>query len=66
MMRVFPSVPEVVNIPLGAVHRIANTGHEKLVFIEVATGVLLSEDDIIRIEDDYARVGLQNPQDRKN
>ncbi len=45
----------VVDIPLGAIHRIANTGHEQLVFIEVATGKYLGEDDIIRIEDDYAR-----------
>lgn len=46
----------VVDIPLGAVHRILNTGHEQLVFIEVATGKYLGEDDIIRIEDDYARI----------
>ena len=45
----------VVDVPLGAVHRIANTGKEKLVFIEVACGDYLAEDDIVRIEDDYAR-----------
>jgi len=45
----------VVDVPLGAVHRIANTGTEDLVFIEVACGKILSEDDIIRIQDDYAR-----------
>ena len=45
----------VVDIPLGAVHRIGNTGDEKLVFIEVACGEQLTEDDIIRIQDDYAR-----------
>ncbi len=45
----------VVDVPLGAVHRIANTGKEKLVFIEVACGEHLSEDDIIRIQDDYDR-----------
>ncbi len=46
----------VVDVPCGAVHRIANTGEEKLVFIEVACGDYLSEDDITRLEDDYQRV----------
>ena len=45
----------VVDIPLGAVHRIGNTGEDKLVFIEVACGKHLSEEDIIRLQDDYAR-----------
>ncbi len=45
----------IIDVPLGAVHRIANVGKENLVFIEVACGVYLSEDDIIRIEDDYLR-----------
>jgi mannose-6-phosphate isomerase-like protein (cupin superfamily) len=45
----------VVDVPLGAVHRIGNTGEEKLIFIEVACGDGLSEDDIVRIQDDYKR-----------
>ena len=45
----------VIDVPLGAVHRIANTGKEPLIFIEVACGDFLSEDDIIRIQDDYSR-----------
>ena len=45
----------VVDIPLGAIHRIGNTGEDKLVFIEVACGKHLTEDDIIRIQDDYSR-----------
>ena len=45
----------VVNVPQGAEHRIANTGEEPLVFIEVATGQYLGEDDIERLQDDYAR-----------
>ena len=45
----------IVDVPLGAVHRIANTGDVKLVFIEVACGDHLSEGDIIRLEDDYNR-----------
>ena len=45
----------IIDVPLGAVHRIANVGKEDLVFIEVACGDYLSEDDIVRIEDDYRR-----------
>jgi mannose-6-phosphate isomerase-like protein (cupin superfamily) len=45
----------VLDVPLGAVHRIANTGKNQLVFIEVACGDWLSEEDIVRIEDDYKR-----------
>lgn len=45
----------VIDVPLGAVHRIANTGDEKLVFIEVACGEHLSEEDIHRLDDDYQR-----------
>ncbi len=45
----------VVDIPLGAVHRIGNTGKELLVFIEVATGAILTEEDIVRIQDDFKR-----------
>ena len=47
----------VVDIPLGAVHRIGNKGKDKLVFIEVACGPYLGEDDIIRLQDDYERSG---------
>jgi len=45
----------VVDIPLGAIHRMGNTGDDLLVFIEVACGKYLGEDDIIRIQDDYSR-----------
>ena len=45
----------ILDVPLGAVHRIGNSGTEKLVFIEVATGDYLAEDDIVRIQDDYNR-----------
>ena len=45
----------VVDIPLGAVHRIGNTGETHLVFIEVACGKHLTEEDIIRVQDDYSR-----------
>lgn len=36
-------------------HRIANTGEDDLVFIEVQLGTYFGEDDIIRLEDDYGR-----------
>ena len=45
----------VVDIPLGAIHRISNTGTQQLVFIEVACGAELTEEDIIRLQDDYSR-----------
>lgn len=45
----------VIDVPVGAVHRIGNTGSEKLIFIEVACGQNLSEEDITRLQDDYVR-----------
>ena len=45
----------ILDIPLEAKHRIGNTGDAKLVFIEVACGEYLSEDDITRLQDDYKR-----------
>jgi len=45
----------IVDVPLGAVHRIGNTGEKKLIFIEVACGNYLGEDDIVRLQDDYKR-----------
>ena len=44
-----------MDVPLGAVHRMANTAAVPLVFIELAFGDQLSEDDIIRLQDDYNR-----------
>jgi mannose-6-phosphate isomerase len=46
---------DVVMIPQGAKHRVQNTGSELLEIIEVQLGTYFGEDDIIRIEDDYAR-----------
>ncbi|MEM8577211.1 MAG: mannose-1-phosphate guanylyltransferase/mannose-6-phosphate isomerase [Pseudomonadota bacterium] len=43
-------------IPLGAVHRLENPGKVPLHLIEVQSGVYLGEDDIVRLEDDYARL----------
>lgn len=42
-------------IPVGQIHRLENPGAEELVMIEVQIGNVLSEDDIIRFNDIYAR-----------
>ncbi len=46
---------ELVYIPIGSVHRMANRGKIPLELIEVQTGSYLGEDDIERIEDIYKR-----------
>jgi mannose-6-phosphate isomerase len=46
---------EAIDIPIGAAHRVENPGEEDLIFIEVQRGSYLGEDDIVRIEDIYAR-----------
>jgi len=50
-------VNESVHVPLGAKHRIANTGAEPVHIIEVQCGDYLGEDDIVRFEDKYGREG---------
>jgi len=44
-----------VHIPLKAVHRVKNTGKNTLIILELQQGDVLDEDDIVRLEDDYAR-----------
>jgi mannose-1-phosphate guanylyltransferase / mannose-6-phosphate isomerase len=46
---------ESVYVPLGEVHRLENLGKIPLILIEVQSGSYLGEDDIIRLEDVYAR-----------
>lgn len=46
---------ESIYLPLGEVHRLLNPGRIPLTLIEVQSGPYLDEDDIVRIEDDYAR-----------
>ena len=46
---------EAIDIPIGAAHRVENTGDGNLVFIEVQRGSYLGEDDIVRLQDDYGR-----------
>lgn len=42
-------------IPIGVRHRLENGGDEPLHIIEVQSGDYLGEDDIVRLDDDYAR-----------
>jgi mannose-6-phosphate isomerase len=49
------SAGSAVDVAVGAAHRMANTGDEPLVFVEVQRGEYFGEDDIVRIEDDYGR-----------
>ena len=44
-----------VLVSTGTHHRVKCISEEPLVFIEVWTGDYLGEDDIIRLQDDYAR-----------
>ncbi len=47
---------ETVDVPVGAAHRIENTGYARLVFIEIQRGNYLGEDDIVRLQDDFGRI----------
>ena len=42
-------------IPLGTKHRLENPADQPLRLVEVQTGNLISEDDIVRLEDTYGR-----------
>lgn len=46
---------EFIVIPAKAVHRLENIGDSPLIVVEVQMGDYLGEDDIERLEDDYAR-----------
>ncbi len=48
-------VGDVVDVPIGLLHRVGKTGTEPLVFIEIQSGDYLGEDDIERIDDDFGR-----------
>ena len=48
---------ESTYLPKGAVHRLENPGKLPLHVIEVQSGSYLGEDDIVRFEDTYGRVG---------
>lgn len=46
---------ESIYVPIGAVHRLSNPGKVPLNLIEVQSGSYLGEDDIVRLQDVYAR-----------
>ncbi len=48
---------ESVHIPINTKHRLENKGEGLLEVIEVQTGDYLEEDDIVRFDDEYGRVG---------
>jgi mannose-6-phosphate isomerase-like protein (cupin superfamily) len=50
-------VNESTYIPIGTVHRIANSGDEPVHIIEVQCGDYLVEGGIVRLEDNYERQG---------
>lgn len=52
----FISENQSVYIPIAAVHALENPGKVSLKLIEVQSGAYLSEDDIVRFEDNYGRV----------
>lgn len=47
---------EWCHIPVWHLHRLANTGTEPLVIVEVQCGEYTGEDDIIRFDDEYGRI----------
>lgn len=48
---------ESVDVARGAAHRIEAVGTDDLVFVEVQHGDYFGEDDIVRLDDDFGRVG---------
>lgn len=47
---------ETINIPLQAIHRVANLNDVDLIFVEVQLGEYFGEDDIVRLADKYSRI----------
>ena len=47
---------ESIYIPAQTKHRIQNDSSESMEFVEIQTGAILDENDIIRYEDSYGRV----------
>ena len=52
----FKNVNETVFIPQGAIHRIENPSKKPVKIMEIQTGTILKETDIIRYKDIYGRV----------
>ncbi len=51
------SVNQSTYIPIGAQHRLHNPGEKELLIVEVQSGSYLGEDDIVRLDDEYGRIG---------
>jgi len=43
-------------IPAGEIHRLGNSGRDSVFIVETQQGEVLSEEDIVRLEDDYHRI----------
>jgi mannose-6-phosphate isomerase-like protein (cupin superfamily) len=52
---IFLKPGDCIDIPRGSAHRIGNVGEDLLSFIEIQRGDDFSENDVIRLEDDYGR-----------
>ena len=52
----FKNINETAFIPQGAIHRIENPFKKPVKIMEVQTGAILKETDIIRYQDVYGRV----------
>ena len=52
----FKKTNDIILIPVGAVHRIENYYNKPVQIVEVQTGSILKETDIIRYKDVYGRV----------
>ena len=52
----FKGINETVFIPQGAIHRIENPFKKLVKIIEIQTGAILKESDIIRYKDIYGRI----------
>lgn len=50
------TVNQSTYIEAGALHRLENVGSELLNLIEVQIGAIISEEDIVRVEDDFGRI----------
>ena len=52
----FKKIDETAYIPKGAVHRIENNFKKPVKIMEVQTGSILKETDIVRYKDVYGRI----------
>ena len=52
----FKNINETIFIPQGSIHRIENLFKNPVKIIEIQTGAILKETDIIRYQDIYGRV----------